>query len=253
MSHFDNFIDLSKREFSILFTLVFFTVLFGIYPNFILDGIHMGVSTLMYNFDYLHSLTYTGSSFQLDNLSVDKLNFQGLNFKFTRGISTLTRRTNIQVRNYYSEVSSNSNIKVAESEDLHPEYVVGLTDAEGSFMALVRKEPKLSVGWRTSCCFQIGLASWDKPLLDKLQSTFKVGTINKAGNNAYLYRVTSPKDLLDVIIPFFDKYPLLTQKKSDFLLFKQIVEAINNKEHSAVSMVIFIQDILEGFRPFILR
>nr|AYE67638.1 hypothetical protein [Annulohypoxylon stygium] len=98
-------------------------------------------------------------------------------------------------------------------------------------MALVRKEPKLLLGWRTSCCFQIGLAYWDKPLLEKLQSTFKVGTINKAGDNAYLYRVTSPKDLLGVIIPFFDKYPLLTQKNSDFVLFKQIVEAINNKEH----------------------
>lgn len=98
-------------------------------------------------------------------------------------------------------------------------------------MSIVRKEPKYTVGWRASCGFQIGLASWDKPLLEKLQSTFKVGTINKAGRNAYLYRVTSPKDLLDVIIPFFDKYPLLTHKYSDFILFRQIVEALNNKEH----------------------
>ena len=30
---------------------------------------------------------------------------------------------------------------------------------------------------------------------------------------------------------FFDKYPLLTNKYSDFILFKQVVEALNNKEH----------------------
>jgi NADH-ubiquinone oxidoreductase chain 4 len=40
--------DLTKREFFILFSLVLFTVLFGIYPSFILDGIHLGVSGLIY-------------------------------------------------------------------------------------------------------------------------------------------------------------------------------------------------------------
>ena len=32
--------DVTKREFFILFTLILFTVLFGIYPSFILDGLH---------------------------------------------------------------------------------------------------------------------------------------------------------------------------------------------------------------------
>jgi hypothetical protein len=34
-----------------------------------------------------------------------------------------------------------------------------------------------------------------------------------------------------VIIPFFEKYPLISQKQADFKLFKLIVELINNKEH----------------------
>ena len=41
--------DLTKREFSILFTLVVFTVVFGIYPAPILDGLHYSVSLLIYN------------------------------------------------------------------------------------------------------------------------------------------------------------------------------------------------------------
>jgi NADH-ubiquinone oxidoreductase chain 4 len=40
--------DLTKREFFILFSLVFFTVLFGVYPSFILDGLHQSVSGLIY-------------------------------------------------------------------------------------------------------------------------------------------------------------------------------------------------------------
>jgi NADH-ubiquinone oxidoreductase chain 4 len=41
--------DLNKREFSILFVLVAFTVIFGIYPAPILDGLHYSVSTLIYS------------------------------------------------------------------------------------------------------------------------------------------------------------------------------------------------------------
>jgi len=44
----ENIIDLTKREFFLLFILVFITVLFGIYPSFILDGLHYSVTNLLY-------------------------------------------------------------------------------------------------------------------------------------------------------------------------------------------------------------
>nr|YP_009582597.1 NADH dehydrogenase subunit 4 [Dactylellina haptotyla]QBL01982.1 NADH dehydrogenase subunit 4 [Dactylellina haptotyla] len=46
-----NFSDLNKREFTILLILVGFTVILGIYPALILDGLHYSVSTLIYSFD----------------------------------------------------------------------------------------------------------------------------------------------------------------------------------------------------------
>ena len=44
-----NIADLNKREFFILLTLVLFTVILGIYPAPILDGLHFSVSSLIYN------------------------------------------------------------------------------------------------------------------------------------------------------------------------------------------------------------
>ena len=44
----DNINDLTKREFSLLFILVLFTIIFGIYPSFILDGLHYYVTGLLY-------------------------------------------------------------------------------------------------------------------------------------------------------------------------------------------------------------
>jgi len=40
--------DLNKREFFILLTLVVFTIIFGVYPAFLLDGMHYSVSSLLY-------------------------------------------------------------------------------------------------------------------------------------------------------------------------------------------------------------
>jgi NADH-ubiquinone oxidoreductase chain 4 len=44
-----NISDVNKREFFILFTLVLFTIILGIYPAPILDGLHYSVSSLIYN------------------------------------------------------------------------------------------------------------------------------------------------------------------------------------------------------------
>ena len=44
-----NIPDLSKREFNILLILVVLTVVFGIYPAPILDGLHYSVSSLVYH------------------------------------------------------------------------------------------------------------------------------------------------------------------------------------------------------------
>jgi NADH-ubiquinone oxidoreductase chain 4 len=43
-----NIVDINKREFYMLFTLVLFTVVLGIYPAPILDGLHYSVSSLIY-------------------------------------------------------------------------------------------------------------------------------------------------------------------------------------------------------------
>lgn len=57
-----------------------------------------------------------------------------------------------------------------------------------------------------------------------------VGSVTKKGKDQYQYRVRSVKDLA-VVIDHFDKLPLITKKRADFELFKQVVDLINRKEH----------------------
>lgn len=57
-----------------------------------------------------------------------------------------------------------------------------------------------------------------------------VGNITKHGKDTIQFRVFSTKELR-VIIDYLDKYPLLTQKRADYELFKQVVEIMAKKEH----------------------
>lgn len=45
------------------------------------------------------------------------------------------------------------------------------------------------------------------------------------------FRITSPQQILDYVLPHFDNYPLITQKRTDYNLFKNIVELMLKKEH----------------------
>ena len=40
------------------------------------------------------------------------------------------------------------------------------------------------------------------------------------------YSVQSARAITNVIIPHFDKYPLITQKQGDFLLFKEAIDLL---------------------------
>lgn len=63
-------------------------------------------------------------------------------------------------------------------------------------------------------------------------TTEAVGNIrNRSRNGEAIFSVNSIEELTQIIIPHFDKYPLLTKKREDYLLFKQAVAIIKNKQH----------------------
>jgi len=83
--------------------------------------------------------------------------------------------------------------------------------------------------------FTIGLYKKDKSILELIKFYLgNKGNILKQSKDSIQYRVGSLRDINNVIIPHFDKYPLITKKKADFILFKQIINLINNKEHLTI-------------------
>jgi hypothetical protein len=86
---------------------------------------------------------------------------------------------------------------------------------EGCFHISITINKTCKIGWQVKACFAISLGTKDLALLKRIQSYFcGIGEINKCGKNAYQYRVTSLKELVNVIIPHFINYPLITQKRA---------------------------------------
>ena len=70
----------------------------------------------------------------------------------------------------------------------------------------------------------------DKALLETIKNFFGVGNIYSASESSVQYQVSSINDI-KVIINHFDKYKLITNKRADFMLFKEVYNLIFNKEH----------------------
>jgi len=126
------------------------------------------------------------------------------------------------------------NSKVINSEYLnkilYPYYVTGFVDGEGFFLINVPSRSDQKLGYNVNLMFKIKLHSKDKVLLEKIRDYFGVGNITIRKNGYVEYIVSSKKDI-EVIINHFDSYPLITQKWSDYQLFKQTFELIKCKEH----------------------
>lgn len=114
---------------------------------------------------------------------------------------------------------------------LNPNYITGFVDGEGSFIVKILKRSRLRVGFEVQLCFQITSHPKDRALLESIKDYFGgIGSIHKEGSGCLQYRVSSNKDL-NLIIKHFEKFPLITQKYADYLLFKSVLEICNLKEH----------------------
>ena len=125
--------------------------------------------------------------------------------------------------------------------ELDPNFVTGFVDAEGCFNITISRDPVNKTGWRVKLAFEIGLHKKDLALLKLIQNFFnKIGVISLQSKDVVRFRVFSQKDL-KIIVDHLDKYPLLTQKRTDFEFLKKVFLMMENKEHLT----------LEGFREIV--
>jgi hypothetical protein len=91
------------------------------------------------------------------------------------------------------------------------------------------------LGYNIIVYFSIALNNKDKALLENIRLVLGAGNIfYNTNDKTYKLKVSNINALNNIIIPFFKKYYLITQKRIDFELFTKIIEIINRKDHLTI-------------------
>ncbi|MBI4812241.1 LAGLIDADG family homing endonuclease [Candidatus Falkowbacteria bacterium] len=118
------------------------------------------------------------------------------------------------------------------------DYIVGLTDGEGCFYVLVRPPFSRQGGGMVQLSFLIKVQEQDKAMLEKVKNSLRCGSVyyqhETRANHAqcYRYTVNSHRDIIGIIIPFFQQHPLQGySKQKNFDIFCQIAQLVQNGVH----------------------
>jgi len=121
---------------------------------------------------------------------------------------------------------------------LSKDYIIGLTDGEGSFSIYPRPSKVSSWHNRVECHYYLKLRKDELPLLKKVEEFFKCGRISlqrdKRINHSDCYRfeISDLKNIQKIVVPLFKRNtPYSVNRKRDFELFCRIIDMVDKKKH----------------------
>jgi hypothetical protein len=115
-------------------------------------------------------------------------------------------------------------------------WFTGLVDGEGHFQLYAK-------GKRATVSLSIKLREDDSDILQEIQNNLHCGKIyliksdrdkdycRKGANDLFAWKVDSILEIMGIIIPHFDKYPLRSKKGSEYLLWREAAFLIFKGDH----------------------
>ena len=115
------------------------------------------------------------------------------------------------------------------------EYISGYVDGEGCFSVSFTKRTRFLIGWETKPSFSVSQNHDRAEVLYLMQDYFGAGFMRRDfSDNTLKFEIRKIDDLVSKVIPHFEKYPLLSGKQYDFLLFKRICLLMKEEQHKTL-------------------
>ena len=105
------------------------------------------------------------------------------------------------------------------TEVLTPDWVAGFVDGEGCFHIGINKNEKVKFGYQILPELTVVQHERDLKLLHKIRSFMGCGVVRRNHAERFCWRVRKLENLHKIILPFFGKYPLRSQKNIEFHKF----------------------------------
>lgn len=118
------------------------------------------------------------------------------------------------------------------------DYIVGLTDGEGSFTAYVRppRQEHQSKSWRVECHFYLKMREDELPLLKEVKKFFDCGRLSfqrdgrRNHRSCYRFEISDIANIKEKVIPLFKEHsPCSVNRKNDFKLFCRILALVERR------------------------
>ena len=134
------------------------------------------------------------------------------------------QRLNVEHPNNIHDHSRRINkSKYGENKENFHQWLVGFTDGDGSFTVYRSKEGKWTL------FFKLTQSTYNLRILYYIKSQLGFGSVSfSAGNLNADFRIRDRKTIGSIIIPIFDKYPLLTSKYYAYSRFKEAYLILDN-------------------------
>ncbi len=126
---------------------------------------------------------------------------------------------------------------------LESEWVTGFVDGEGCFHVGVNPHGDMRAGFQVLPEFTVVQHERDVQLLHALKEHFGCGVVRRNHGDRMAYRVRGKEHLLRRIVPFFDKHPLKSKKRQDFLKFRRILMMMEAGEHLTETGLAAIREV----------
>ena len=132
-------------------------------------------------------------------------------------------------------------------------FLAGFTEGEGSFNVSLRRKEDYKLKWQVVMSFNV--SQKDPTILKILQNELECGIIKvRKKDKLHSFDVTNPQDIIQKVIPYFNKYSFLSDlKKKNFDIFCKIAKLMDKGEHKNFSGLRKILELREKLNPGIGR
>ena len=130
-----------------------------------------------------------------------------------------------------------------EISKISPDWIVGFVDGEGCFHIGISKHKDMRLGFQILPELTVVQHERDIDLLYELRSTMDCGVVRRNHGDRFCWRVRDLKNLIEIIVPFFEKHILRSKKAIEFLKFRQVVMMMQKGDHLTEVGFVTIQKI----------
>jgi hypothetical protein len=141
--------------------------------------------------------------------------------------SSLNLGLSDKLKQAFAEIKPVERSLITNQEIKDPNWLAGFASGEGCFLINIYKS-QTKLGESVKLNFNLLQHYRDSELIKSFEKYLGCGSTYKLSEDAIIFIVTRISDILEKIIPFFDKYKIIGEKVQDF---KLTAELMKDKAH----------------------